>query len=79
MSGKIIEEGLNSQSKIIEGVKKTADAIKVTMGPSGKCVAITNFGLGIDPEVTRDGATVAKSIDFKAFINKPMLVVIKLL
>lgn len=65
MSGKIIEEGLNSQSKIIEGVKKTADAIKVTMGPSGKCVAITNFGLGIDPEVTRDGATVAKSIDFK--------------
>lgn len=62
MSGKIIKSG---NSEIIEGVKRTADAIKVTMGPSGKCVAITNFSVGMDPEVTRDGATVAKSIDFK--------------
>ena len=66
MSGKIITEGLDSQAKIIEGVEKAVDAIKITLGPSGRAVAI-----GIDPmvndapEVSRDGATVAKSISFK--------------
>lgn len=62
--GKIIELGTASQSKIIEGVNEIADAIKVTMGPSGKCVAISNAGIGMDPDITRDGATVAKSIEF---------------
>lgn len=66
MSGKIINSGLESQAKIIEGVEKAVNAIKVTLGPSGKAVAI-----GLDPmvndapEVSRDGATVAKSISFK--------------
>ena len=62
MSGKIINKGSETQSKIIEGVIKTADAIKTTLGPAGKCVAIDN-GFG-SPEITRDGATVAKSITF---------------
>ena len=62
MSGKIIDKGSDTQSKIIEGVIKTADAIKTTLGPAGKCVAIDN-GFGA-PEITRDGATVAKSISF---------------
>ena len=62
MSEKIIKSGLVSQSEIIEGVVKSANAIKTTMGPSGKCVAIENM---TGPEITRDGATVAKSISFK--------------
>ena len=62
MSGKIINKGSETQNKIIEGVIKTADAIKTTLGPAGKCVAIDN-GFG-SPEITRDGATVAKSITF---------------
>lgn len=60
-TNKIIKKGLATQSEIIEGVIKSAEAIKTTMGPSGKCVAIDNM---IGPEVTRDGATVAKSISF---------------
>ena len=39
MSGKVITEGLESQAKIIEGVEKAVNAIKVTLGPSGKAVA----------------------------------------
>lgn len=60
---KIIKHGSSTQNEIIEGVVAAVDAIKTTLGPSGKCVAITNtYG---DPTVTRDGATVSKSISFK--------------
>lgn len=62
MTGKVINHGSDTQSRIIEGVIKTADAIKTTLGPAGKCVAIDS-GFGA-PEITRDGATVAKSISF---------------
>lgn len=62
MSGKIINHGLDTQAKMIEGVIKTVDAIETTLGPAGRCVAISNdFG---NPEITRDGATVAKSVSF---------------
>lgn len=58
MEGKII---LNGNEKVIEGVVKTANTIKTTLGPAGKAVAIYN---DLGPEVSRDGATVAKSISF---------------
>lgn len=48
--------------KMIEGINKAVDAIKTTLGPSGKCVAIQGIR---GPEITRDGATVAKSIVLK--------------
>lgn len=52
---------LKGNEKVIEGVVKAADTIKTTLGPAGKAVAISgDFG----PEVSRDGATVAKSISF---------------
>lgn len=59
MENKIIKKGQDVQQKIIAGVVKTADAVKVTLGPSGKGVAMMN-GFGV--EISRDGATVAKSI-----------------
>lgn len=62
MSGKIIENGFSVREKIINGVKKAVDAIETTLGPSGRCVAIDGM---TGPEITRDGATVAKSISFK--------------
>ena len=50
------------QKKVIVGVVKAANAIEHTLGPSGKCVAVVgNFGT----DITRDGATVAKSIILK--------------
>lgn len=48
--------------KMIEGINKAVDAIKTTLGPSGRCVAIQGIR---GPEITRDGATVAKSIVLK--------------
>lgn len=64
MSGKIIKQGFNTQSEIIKGISIAANAIKTTLGPSGKCVAISNDSMSLEPEITRDGATVAKSISF---------------
>lgn len=63
MEGKVLRFGSDAQSKVLAGVSAAADAIAKTLGPSGKCVAINN-GFG-SPEITRDGATVAKSISFK--------------
>ena len=60
-TGKIVNHGSDTQNKMIEGVVKTVEAIKTTLGPAGKCVAINN---GFNVEITRDGATVAKSISF---------------
>lgn len=59
MSKKIIR---NNKS-IIDGINEIVDTIKVTLGPKGKCVALQgSFG---GPDITRDGATVAKGIEFK--------------
>lgn len=62
MEGKIIKLGDSAQDRIIEGVKKVADAIKITMGPAGKGVALDAGFAGV--EITRDGASVAKFIKF---------------
>lgn len=52
-----------TNKKMIEGIVKSVDAISKTLGPKGSCVAIQNsWG---NPDITRDGATVAKNISFK--------------
>lgn len=63
MEDKVVKTGHDTQAKIIEGVSKAVSAIKSTLGPSGKCVAINMNGF--TTEITRDGATVAKNIQFK--------------
>ena len=45
-----------------EGVDTLVDAVKVTLGPKGKNVIISENGI---PHVTKDGVTVAKSIHLK--------------
>lgn len=60
-TGKIIKHGLASQSEVLAGVVSSVNAIKTTLGPSGRCVAIDS---GFTHEISRDGATVAKSIQF---------------
>ena len=49
-----------SNAGMIEGIKKSVEVISQTLGPKGRCVAIQSPYGG--PEITRDGATVAKSI-----------------
>lgn len=56
---KIIKFDVNAREKLMNGVNQLADAVKVTLGPSGKNVMIEgNSG----PTVTKDGVTVAKAI-----------------
>ena len=62
MEGKIINKG---SEKIIKGIEKVVDTVKVTLGPSGKAVAL-DTGLASDiPDIQRDGANILKSITFK--------------
>ena len=52
--------GDEAKSKIIAGVSKLAQAVKSTLGASGKCV-IYEDGRG-KPVITKDGVTVAESV-----------------
>ncbi len=63
MSAKMIHFGEDARKKILCGVNTLADAVKVTMGPRGRNVAIDkSFG---SPNVTKDGVTVAKEIELE--------------
>jgi chaperonin GroEL len=60
---------VQAREKIMQGVNILADSVKVTLGPSGKNVMIANGSSA--PTVTKDGVTVAKSIEVEdAFANQ---------
>ncbi len=60
---KIIEYDAQAREKLRRGVDKLADAVKVTLGPKGRNVAIDKkFGA---PTITKDGVTVAKEIELE--------------
>jgi len=53
----------HARNKMLRGVDKLADAVAVTMGPTGRNVIIDkSFG---GPTVTKDGVTVAKEIELE--------------
>ena len=52
--------GSEAKSQIIAGVDKLAEAVKSTLGASGKCV-IYEDAMG-KPVITKDGVTVAESV-----------------
>ncbi|OHB75931.1 MAG: chaperonin GroL [Planctomycetes bacterium RBG_16_59_8] len=55
--------GEDARKQIRNGVKKLADAVRVTMGPTGKNVLMEKkFG---SPDVTKDGVTVAKEVELE--------------
>ncbi len=63
MAIKKIVFGIEARQKIARGVDALADAVKVTLGPRGRNVAIQkSYG---SPIVTKDGVTVAKEIELK--------------
>ena len=62
MAKKIIF-GDKARSKILDGINTLADAVKVTLGPKGRNVALEkSFG---SPTITKDGVSVAKEIELK--------------
>ncbi len=63
MAAKNIHFSDVARNELFEGVKKLADAVKVTMGPRGRNVLIQkSFGA---PSITKDGVSVAREIELK--------------
>ncbi|XP_024972540.1 chaperonin CPN60-like 2, mitochondrial [Cynara cardunculus var. scolymus] len=60
---KDIQFGTRARAAMLLGVNQLAEAVKVTMGPKGRNVIIDQ-SRG-PPKVTKDGVTVAKSINFE--------------
>ena len=57
---KNLDCGGEAKERVITGVNKLAQAVKSTLGASGKCV-IYEDGRG-KPVITKDGVTVAESV-----------------
>jgi chaperonin GroEL len=60
---KDLKFGADGRKAMLAGIDLLADAVAVTMGPKGRNVIIEqSWG---SPKITKDGVTVAKSIDLK--------------
>ncbi len=63
MAKKKITFDVEAREAIRRGVRKLAQAVKVTLGPTGRVVVLEkSFG---SPTVTKDGVTVAKEIELE--------------
>lgn len=55
--------GEDARKKLLEGVNKLADTVKVTLGPKGRNVVLDkSYGA---PLITNDGVTIAKEIELE--------------
>jgi chaperonin GroEL len=63
MASKEIKFSTDARDKMLRGVDKLANAVKVTLGPKGRNVVLDKaFGA---PRITKDGVTVAKEIELE--------------
>jgi chaperonin GroEL len=63
VSAKDIIYDQSAREKLLAGVNKLADAVRVTLGPKGRNVVIEkSWG---SPTVTKDGVTVAKEVELE--------------
>nr|AQM32634.1 chaperonin GroEL [uncultured virus] len=62
-SPKDLKFGTEGRTKLINGIVKMSKAVKSTLGPSGNTVLIESANHTQGITVTKDGVTVAKSID----------------
>jgi len=61
-TGKDIRFGFQARNSLLDGINKLADAVAATLGPKGRNVVIEKpYG---PPQITKDGVTVAKNIEF---------------
>src|SRR5262245_22602989 len=62
MAAKIVKFSEEARAKMLRGINVLADAVTVTLGPRGRNVVLEkSWGA---PNVTKDGVTVAKEIEF---------------
>ncbi|WP_275097994.1 chaperonin GroEL [Sedimenticola hydrogenitrophicus] len=63
MTAKQVEFSERARERLLAGVTRLADAVKVTLGPRGRNVVLERaFGA---PTVTKDGVSVAREIEFE--------------
>jgi len=63
MAAKIMQFGVEARASMLRGVEILAEAVKITLGPSGRnAVLYKSFGA---PTMTKDGVSVAKEIELK--------------
>ena len=75
MANKKVTFGKGAREKLAVGVDKLADAVTATLGPSGRNVIIEQ-DMG-NPVSTKDGVTVAKSIELKDKIENAGAQIVK--
>lgn len=56
-----IKHGIEARDKMIAGVNKLADTVKITLGPKGRNVIL--YRPNTLPKITKDGVTVAREIE----------------
>lgn len=75
--------GKEARAKVLQGVKTIAGAIKVTLGPTGKCVLISQGFVAdysvqhLPIHVSKDGYTVARSIQLTDSLENIGAMIIK--
>ncbi len=60
---KQVEFGADARKRVVAGIDKVANAVKITIGPKGRNV-ILDKGFGA-PTVTNDGVSIAKEIELE--------------
>lgn len=65
MASKELLFDIDARNKLLAGVNKIANAVKVTLGARGRNVMFSNRDFGLAPTVTNDGVTIAKQIELK--------------
>jgi chaperonin GroEL len=61
MAAKEVRFSADARARMLRGVDILADAVRVTLGPKGRCVVLDkSFGA---PRITKDGVAVAKEIE----------------
>ena len=63
MAAKRIAYDNEARECILNGIRKLAKAVRVTLGPTGRVVVLEkSFGA---PNITKDGVTVAKEVELE--------------
>ena len=63
MSAKLISYSEEARRKLLVGVDKIADVVRITLGPKGRNVVLDK-GFGV-PVITKDGVSVAKEVELE--------------
>ena len=63
MSPKLISYSEEARRKLLVGVDKIADVVRITLGPKGRNVVLDK-GFGV-PVITKDGVSVAKEVELE--------------